>query len=180
MQIHDQNTLLDALLEQYRDALAGDFDAYRNHCYRVLNFTLIQCENTADTVSKTAIAVAFHDLGIWQARTFDYLPPSRRMAKDYLIANEQPDWIDDVDAMIANHHKLRRLRNLPVDALPELFRRADWVDVTLGTLCFDLPRSFVTEVMARFPGEGFHKRLVQLTLKRMVTHPFSPLPMMRL
>ena len=180
MQIHDQNTVLDELLETYRDALASDFDAYRNHCYRVLNFTLIQCENTADTINKTAIAVAFHDLGIWQARTFDYLAPSRRLARDYLIASERSDWVADVDIMIANHHKLRRHRHLPVDALPEVFRRADWVDVSRGVLCFDLPRTFVAEVMAHFPGEGFHKRLVQLTLKRMMTHPFSPLPMMRL
>ena len=38
----------------------------------------------------------------------------------------------------------------------------------------------VNEVYARWPSAGFHRRLVQLSLARLRTHPWSPLPMLRL
>lgn len=187
MQIYDQVTLLDEILGSHRAALGCDYEPYRHHCYRVLNFTLAQCENTADTVSKVAIATAFHDLGIWTARTFDYLPPSRRLARDYLDSIARSAWQAEIDIMIAQHHRMRRIRDGGAEParpgeppLAELFRRADWIDVSLRWLTFDLPRDFINDVCDRFPDEGFHTRLMQMTLRRMATHPFSPLPMMRL
>ena len=35
-------------------------------------------------LNKGAVAVAFHDLGIWTDNTLDYLPPSVNRAKTYL------------------------------------------------------------------------------------------------
>ena len=61
----------------------------------------------------------------------------------------------------------------------ETFRRADWIDVSNGMLRFGLPRAVVREVRRTFPDAGFHRRLLQLTLRRFRRHPLSPLPMMR-
>lgn len=64
--------------------------------------------------------------------------------------------------------------------LVEPFRRADWVDVSRGLIRFGLPRSFLREVFATWPAAGFHKKLVQLELGRLRTHPWNPLPMVKL
>ena len=171
--------LLDELLERHRDALGGDFTAYRNHCSRVVNFCAALSSGEAEPLRKMAIAAAFHDLGIWTDHTFDYLAPSERLAEVYLSGEGKPEWIAEVTAMIGQHHKLTRYRQEPA-ALVEAFRKADMVDVSMGLVRYGLPKTFVKEVLAAFPNAGFHKRLAQLFGQRMRTKPWSPMPMMKL
>lgn len=169
---------LDALLHAHAPHLGSDAAGYRHHAYRVANFYWLLAPGDAEALEKLCIAVAFHDLGIWTARTFDYLPPSRALARNHLQAIGKPAWQEDVDAMIDHHHRIRRMPP-DRDASVETFRRADWIDVSNGALRFGLSRDVVREVRTRFPDVGFHRRLPQLTLQRLRRHPLSPLPMMR-
>ena len=178
MKIHLQAPLLDQILETWRAQLGPDFASYRNHCYRVLNFCQAFCAEDPTVNEKICIAVAFHDLGIWTHHSFDYLAPSRQLAREYLVHHPRQPWTEEVEAMIENHHRVRTVTDRP-DWLVESFRKADWVDVSLGWIRMGLPRNFVAEVRASFPNAGFHKRLAMLTLQRLKTHPWSPLPMMR-
>jgi hypothetical protein len=176
--------LLDSILEDWRPALAQDFNAYKNHCYRVLNFCLaLNTEHTKTLLKikldKISIAAAFHDLGIWTHQTFDYLAPSRQLAREFLANTDQDAWQEEIEAMIEQHHKIKWYKNNPI-WLVEPFRKADWVDISKGFLKFGLPASFIKETQKCFPNAGFHKRLVALTWKRFKQHPFNPLPMMKL
>jgi hypothetical protein len=179
MKNHEQAPILDAILERWRVPLGGDFDAYKNHCYRVLNFCLAFCGESGETMSKVSIAAAYHDLGIWANNTYDYLAPSKQLAHAHLSKSHQSAWSEEIETMIEQHHKLRKYRANP-NWLVEPFRKADWIDVSRGRLKFGLPSSFVAETLSTFPNAGFHKRLFALTKQRLKTHPFSPLPMMRL
>jgi hypothetical protein len=174
-----QAPILDGILESWRAPLGGDFAAYSNHCYRVLNFCLAFCGESAETVSKVSIAVAFHDLGIWTDHTYDYLAPSKQLARAYLAKSNQGAWSEEIETMIEQHHRRRKYK-ANHGWLVEPFRKADWIDVTRGRLKFGLPSAFVAETLSKFPNAGFHKRLIALTKQRLKTHPFSPLPMMRL
>ncbi len=170
---------LDAILERHADALGPDRTPYRHHAYRVINFCAALASAPSDeALEKMQIAVAFHDLGIWTDHTFDYLPPSRGRAGAYLRASGREAWLPEIDAMILEHHKLRRYKENS-GWLVEAFRRADLVDVSYGARAFGLPRALVRDVYARYPDEGFHARLVQLAWQRFKQHPLSPLPMMR-
>ena len=172
--------LLDELLERYAPALGHDFTAYRNHTYRVMTFCTLLARGGAETTrQKIAIAAAFHDLGIWTDHTFDYVPPSERLAQGYLVQTGHADWVPELGAMIHEHHKITRYRSNPT-WLVEAFRQADLVDVSRGMFTFGLPRSFLREVFSVFPNAGFHKRLIQLALRRFLSHPLNPLPMYRL
>jgi hypothetical protein len=179
MKIYEQAPILDGILEGWRVPLSRDFAAYRNHCYRVLNFCLAFHGESAETMSKVSIAAAFHDLGIWANKTYDYLGPSKQLARKYLAKTNKGAWSEEIETMIEQHHKLRKYEINP-NWLTEPFRKADWVDISKGMLKFGLPSIFVAETMSRFPNAGFHKRLIALTIQRLKTHPFSPLPMMRL
>jgi hypothetical protein len=88
------------------------------------------------------------------------------------------DWIPEIEAMIANHHKITPSGADP-HWLVESFRRADWIDVSRGLRRFGLPRTFIAAVTAAWPNAGFHRRLVQLTLARFRKHPLTPLPMVK-
>src|SRR5678816_3071087 len=85
---------IDAVLNDHASVLGDDFVAYRNHVYRVVNFC-VAIAGGRDDLEKIAIAAAFHDLGIWTDRTFDYIAPSIARARTYLVERAREDWITD-------------------------------------------------------------------------------------
>lgn len=168
---------LDAILAAHAEALGGDLSLYRNHGYRVANLALILSEAAPSRREKLAIAAAFHDLGIWTDGSFDYLAPSVRLATEHLERVGQAAWIDEIAAMILNHHKISTSAG---GGLVEAFQRADWADVSRGLRRWGLPRATIAALYAAFPDAGFHAKLVRLELGRLRTHPWNPLPMLRL
>jgi len=169
---------VEEVLDVHASKLGHDLTAYRNHVYRVVNLSVAILGDTRRELEKIAVAAVFHDLGIWTNKTFDYIAPSVALAREYLAARGMADWTREIEAMIVNHHKVTSARPDP-QSLVESFRRADWIDVTRGLRRFGLPRSFIAAVAATWPGAGFHRRLVELTMDRWRKHPLSPLPMLK-
>jgi hypothetical protein len=168
---------IDDVLDEYASALGNDIVAYRHHVYRVVNLCAAMSVGVG-RIEQFAVAGVFHDLGIWTDRTFDYIAPSIDLARRYLVARRREDWIPDISTTIAEHHKITRSTAAP-SALVEAFRRADWVDVTGGLRGFGIPRCFIARLFATWPDAGFHRRLVQLAVRRLRTHPLHPLPMVK-
>lgn len=171
--------ILDEILGAHSTELGSDMAGYRNHTYRVVNFCAAFSARATESLDKLAIAAAFHDIGIWTDGTFDYLQPSIRAATAYLRCSGRVTWVEEINRMILEHHKISHFRETPT-WLVEPFRRADWVDVSMGLVTFGLARAQIREIFSMWPSAGFHKRLVQLSLRRLRTNPWSPLPMMRL
>jgi hypothetical protein len=178
MTIHARLPLLDEILSPWTEAIGADLAGYRNHVYRIVNFSLAMRVCTDDERRKLITAACFHDLGIWSDHTVDYLPPSIARARGYLNDRGLEHWLPDVEPMIAFHHQLTAHAD---DARPlvEVFRRADLVDVSLGIVRFGLPRSYVARVKAQFPNAGFHRRLVRLAATGFLTQPLRPLPFIK-
>ena len=169
--------ILESVLERHALELGDDLTPYKNHTYRVVN--LCVALSSIDQLEKIATAAAFHDLGIWTDRTFDYLLPSVRLARDYLTRSGKPEWTSEITEMILEHHKISPYRG-KLHGLVEPLRRADWVDVSLGLFTFGLSRKLIREILSTWPSAGFHKRLVHLELNHLRIHPWNPLPMLRL
>jgi HD domain len=170
--------IVEEVLGDHASALGHDFIAYRNHVYRVVNLCLAIVGDSRVELEKVAVAAVFHDLGIWTNKTFDYIAPSVAIARQHLAARGLADWIPEIEAMIVNHHKVTAYRANP-QSLVESFRRADWIDVSRGLRRFGVPRPLIAAVAATWPGAGFHRRLVELTIDRFSEHPLTPLPMVR-
>jgi hypothetical protein len=168
---------LDAILNTYREQIGVDFIGYRNHCYRVLNIyqALGLLYDVKVDLEQAAIALAFHDLGIWTDHTVDYLPPSIREAKAYLATRPEIDEMQTI-LMISQHHKIRTFM---FDTEVELFRQADLVDFSLGMVRNGLDKTFIRTIKEAFPNAGFHKRLLQLGVMNVIKHPLKPAPMMK-
>ena len=171
--------LIDAVLDAHRAALGADFAGYRNHAYRVANLCAALAPRGSERLETIAAAAAFHDLGIWTASTFDYIAPSVAGAAGWLAGRGCQSSIAEVSAMIADHHKISASAADPA-SLVEPFRQADWIDVLWGFPSFGLPRAFVRAVRSNWTDDGFHARLLQLAARRLLTHPRSPLPMLKL
>src|SRR4029077_18895282 len=95
---------VDDVLNDYATALGEDFSGYRNHVYRVVNLCVAIAGPSE--LEKIAVAAVFHDLGIWTKGTFDYIAPSIALSHDYTAAHGRQDWTAEIEAMIANHHKI--------------------------------------------------------------------------
>lgn len=169
--------ILDEVLHAHAAVLGRDFAGYRNHTYRMTNFCLALLGPDAPR-EQVVMAAAFHDIGIWTAGTFDYLEPSVAAATQHLMRSGRAAWVPEIATMIREHHKLLAYRG-ESERIVEPFRRADIVDVSHGLFRFGLERRFLREVFSRWPDEGFHRKLAHLSVGRLLTHPWSPLPMVR-
>jgi hypothetical protein len=169
------NEIIEALLQKFRPAIGVDYDRYRNHIYRVfLNCLLLDTDKNNE--EKYAIAVVFHDIGIWTNHTIDYLDPSIAQARTYLTETGKQDWIDEITSMIYWHHKISVYRGR-YEKTVENFRKADWIDVSLGLLTFGADKHAIQENRSRLPNLGFHLFLTKEITKNFFRHPLNPLPM---
>ena len=179
MDVIDFHPTIENLFQSWREPLGQDYVPYRNHVYRVFNFSVKLADADGDLVEKLAVVSAFHDIGIWLDRTFDYIEPSVLHASEFLLANKRCSWISSVAKTIREHHKL-----LPWigngSNLVESFRRADWLDVCFVVFPTKLETSFTDNVLQTFPRSGFHFRLACLALPWILRHPLRPLPMFKL
>lgn len=176
MKIEDDIPLLNSILSNFSTQLGDDFDGYRNHVYRMIHFCFAQGKMSEDEKQMIVIAASFHDLGIWTAKTFDYIPPSKTLAMEYLVQNGLNSVAPQIEQMIGEHHKLWPFKG---DRLTEIFRRGDLSDLSLGAVKSGIPRSYIREVKSRFPNAGFHKYLVRLAAGWICRHPLRPVPVLK-
>ena len=174
MDLISQNNIIDRILNSYKPELGNDFEQYRNHVYRVYNFALPYVKSTLD-IEILSVATAFHDLGIWTNRTFDYLKPSIYLAKQYALNNHlNIDSIIQIETIINEHHKLTKIKT---SLIAEIFRQADLVDLSLGLIRHGRKGQEIRMVRNFFPNKGFHVNLLKLFLKNLLKKPWKPLPM---
>ena len=171
------NETIDAILLSYKHELSGDYDKYRNHVYRVFNLTLLLSTTEGDDYKALEIASAFHDIGIWTNKTFDYLAPSITLSRNYLHQNGLLHLENRVAEIINNHHKLS-IYELSAEA--EAFRKADLIDLSFGLFNFGIKREQLKALNRQFPSLGFHRFIIWQATKNMFKHPLNPLPMMKM
>lgn len=173
--------LLNNLLEPWKERLGDDFEGYKNHILRVLNFVFYLVDLDETKMAKVITAAAYHDLGIWKNSidNADYIDDSVHLAKIYLHKNLLHSWDDEVSLIISEHHKLTTYKN---DEFPlvDIFRQADLIDFSKGVVKFGIPNDFVKTVISIIPNKGFHKKLGNLTLLQIKKNPLNPLPMLKL
>ncbi|MBD2182481.1 HD domain-containing protein [Planktothrix sp. FACHB-1355] len=178
MEILADIPLLEKILAPWQETMGSNYQPYKNHVYRVVNFCLMLHQCTPDDREKSIVAGCFHDLGIWTDKTVDYLAPSVKLAKKYLKENSQEQWSNEIELMIERHHQITKYRNSEYP-LVEVFRKADWVDVSKGIRSFGLSKHDIQKVLDTFPNLGFHQILFNLAKAELLTYRRNPLPMMK-
>ena len=188
--VYTSHPVMDAVLEYHKGAIdVTDYDKYRNHCLRVLSFagyyyqSYIPKEHRKgvappeDVLNVMAVALAYHDIGLWTAKELDYLEPSvATLNQDWA----KPDLVERLPAfsetdletariMILQHHKFTEWKpsaeqNPEIDqAAVNAVRRGDWADATLGLIKTGLPPSHLEQAYNLIPEAGFHAMLAGMT-----------------
>ncbi|MDB5226858.1 MAG: hypothetical protein JWN78_1051 [Bacteroidota bacterium] len=176
MEVIKQYPLIEEIFSSYEKILGEDLEKYKNHVYRVFNYCLFLGDKTDE--EKYAVAGVFHDLGIWTNDTFDYLQPSIALATKYLTQHNKEKDAEEISLMIDHHHKITSYKN-KFENTVEIFRKADWTDVSMSVIHFEIPKSFIADVEKQFPYKAFHMKLVKLFLSNFTQHPIKPLPMFK-
>lgn len=135
-------------------------------------------DNAIQHQEKYAVAAAFHDLGIWTNKTFDYLDPSAELAKIWLTREGKQEWVPEILQMIDMHHKITRYSG-EYEKTVEIFRKADWIDLSYGMLRYKIPGMQIRELIRQFPTKGFHRFLLRKSILNFLRHPLNPLPMFK-
>lgn len=172
------NHIIDQLIQPYQSLIGADFDKYKNHVYRVyLNCKML--DDNPENEEKYAIASVFHDIGIWTDHTLDYLKPSIIKAKEYLNEMGKLLWMYEIALMIDMHHKTTKYQG-KYEAIVEVFRKADWMDVSLGLLTFGADKQNIKTNQREYKNLGFHLFLLKAVTKNFLQRPFrNPLPMLK-
>lgn len=175
--MHYTDKTIDDLLNHFKAAIGKDYDKYRNHVYRVfLNCLMIDPQ--PEHKEKYAIAAVFHDIGIWTDHTIDYLAPSIAQLHHYLSESKQQSFAEEITLMIYWHHKIS-LYNGSYNHTVETFRKADWIDVSLGLLHFGYSSGKIRMNRKALPNLGFHLFLIRKIIRNLFIHPLKPLPMFK-
>lgn len=171
------NAVIETLLLSFQPVMGKDYEKYRNHVYRVfLNCVLIDPDRQHQ--EKYAIVAVFHDIGIWTDHTIDYLDPSIAQLNQYFNTTGKQEWIEECSCMIHWHHKTSSYSG-PYAQTVETFRKADWIDVSLGLITYGYDKHRISEHRRMLPNRGFHWFLVKKIARNLFRHPLNPLPMFR-
>lgn len=183
MQVELTYPLADEILKQFKTVIGKDYDGYRNHVIRMLNFChylLAKDGKVSEQDSqKLQIAAAFHDIALWTDNRVDYLVPSYQQCDKYLQQHGLMEWQQELQIIIDCHHLLSQYRG-PYERLVEVFRKADLVDFSCGLVKNGVDGQFVKAVRKALPNAGFHQCLMRFSWLQLTRAPLNPMPMLRI
>jgi hypothetical protein len=155
---------LDRFISLYRDKLGVDVTGYRGHCLRVFSFTLHLLGGNVTATEREAIAtaLAFHDIALWSDNALSYLEPSVAQAFKHVNGN-----LALIRDCIEQHHKITPFssNNPRHDQIVNAFRKADWIDASLGLVHFGIGKANIRRVLSTIPNDGFHNALLKFSLQ---------------
>ncbi len=178
MNINQNIPLLEEILNDWKDDIGSNMQGYKNHLYRMIHCCFALYDANEEEQKKIVIAACFHDLGLFTEKTVDYLPPSVKLARAYLIDNGLTNWTTEIELMIDLHHKIRPVKNQEFPLI-EIFRRADLADFSLGLVRGGVPKKLMKELKSVFPNAGFHKMVMREQGKWLLKQPLNPFPIMK-
>lgn len=167
--------IMDNILESYKGYLGADYQKYRGHCYRLINY-MIALGLGEEDLEVCQYAIPFHDLGIWTAQTMDYLAPSCEEAIKYIKKNNENIDSKQVSNIINNHHKITKIKG---DSGAELLRKADLIDLTTSFVSFGIDKKTKKIIKQRFPYHGFQFFIYKKVMKHAIRNILNPFPMLK-
>ena len=170
--VYSKHFILDGELERLLEYIPpDDFEGYRNHCLRVMSFAKFHMpeyvyEEYPNAMNIVAMALAYHDVGLWTDGELNYLEPSAKRMESYIKAEGvfEEKQIAIAREIIMQHHKFTDYSSSSkaVDAMVNAIRKADWADATVGIIRFGLPASLLEAAYAKVPEAGFHAMLADM------------------
>lgn len=170
------NSVVDGILDDWATVIGKNYNRYRNHVYRVFNYSMAFNDYRNQDEATIAFAACFHDIIVWSEHKFENQTLNIEEVKEYIANQELGVDLHVVSLMIKNHHKVRSYVG-EEERLVENFRKADLTDVSKGRVRFGLKQHSVQLCQDTFAYKGFHSAMRRKTISNFIRRPFRPLPM---
>ena len=139
--IINQSDIIETHLQTYHDQLGIHYESYRNHCYRVLTYTmhfLKDVKNIYNDIIETSIV--YHDLGL-----YNIVPIEEDSNIDHIVANSYLDesaylayqntksiyttkQLEFQSKIISSHHKLWPFGNAGINIILYIILRIRFIE----------------------------------------------------
>jgi len=153
------NDNVESTLEKYKKIIGDDIDGYRNHIYRVLSYTMHFLHGERKYLPQIAVALVFHDIGLWTDSTLAYLEPSSNRAVLEGKGKFNEDDMNLIKSIVYWHHKITSYDGPHADIVNAV-RKSDWIDATMGVVTYGMPKLHINSVSQAIPNAGFHATLM--------------------
>jgi hypothetical protein len=168
--IYKHSPDLDDELFGLAEKIGSDFSGYRNHCNRVLTFTNYflpewVSKELPEAMELAAVALAYHDVGLWTDKALNYLEPSVAQLEKALHDKYSATELAIMKDIVLQQLKVTDFtsdRGKAADALVNAVRKANWADLTMGIVRFGMPAALVEAAYDTIAEAGFHKMLMGL------------------
>eukprot|EP01006_Ploeotia_vitrea_P055791 TRINITY_DN68032_c0_g1_i1.p1 TRINITY_DN68032_c0_g1~~TRINITY_DN68032_c0_g1_i1.p1 ORF type:complete len:214 (+),score=31.46 TRINITY_DN68032_c0_g1_i1:38-679(+) len=151
--------ILDKHLTKYQDVIGKDYEGYKGHLYRVLSYTMHYLGGDNKYRNIIEVALVYHDLGLWTDHTMAYLEPSTALAQKEMAGEYSAEELQLLDNLIMYHHKITPWHG-PHEDVVNAFRKADWIDATMGVVAHGMPKAAIAKVTNAIAEAGFHQTLL--------------------
>ena len=175
MDLIKDNETFEAIFQEHKLVLGKDFEHYRGHCYRILNYMNYWKLNEVE-FKTCEVAIPFHDMGIWTHKTMDYLEVSFEGAKKYIEEKKLDIEKDSLENIIVNHHKISKIKD---NSLAEKLRKADLIDLSFGVIKFGIDQKAMHSIVSEFPFLEFQQVIFKKVFSHAVRNILNPFPMLK-
>ncbi len=155
--------LLDILLEPWKETLGQDYDAYKNHALRTINYCYFILPNNEEVLQHVIITAAYHQLGLWIKNNKDYSSTSA----ETLIDNSEKIGFNPVPKhiiqAIIKHSSLTKEFGKN-DLFAYTFWRAFRIEMSMGYSEQGLPSDFIDQVRTCIPTKHYNKIVTEKLL----------------
>lgn len=173
MQVQLHYPVVDEILGDFKNIIGTDYDGYRNHIYRTLNYCDFMLEDISnEEQKKLQIAAVFHDIAMWTHKSANYIEPSVFDCKSYLVRHCLGSWEKELAVIINMHHNFFSYKG-EFEDLAELFRKADFIDFSFGIIRYKVPTYFIKRVEKELPTAGFHRCLFKFSCRQLFLKPWT-------
>lgn len=158
VEIITSNEVIETNLNRYKDVIGDDYLGYRNHLYRVLTYSQHFLHGDTTYLSEIAMALVYHDIGLWTDSTLAYLEPSSFRAETEGKEGFSDAQMELIKSLVYWHHKITPFRGAHADIVNAV-RKADWIDASMGLITQRMPKSVIQKVSEGIPAAGFYDTL---------------------
>jgi hypothetical protein len=165
-----------ACLDKLRELSGETEGSMERHCARVLAIAVELGRRRGLELDRELLGCAawLHDAGLYEgaASAAAYVTDGRRLVAEVLAPFSWPaERLRVCGDAVERHHALRAQWKLGPEV--ELLRRADLVDVSAGVVSYGLERSWLKDLFARVPRDGFFRGLLPLLGRTLRDRPLS-------
>lgn len=161
IKIIERDDNVERFLKKYISYIGKDYDAYRNHIYRVLTYSIHFLHGSTNHLDTIAAALVFHDIGLWTNSSLAYIKPSCELAKRVMKkAKMSPRQVNLAQDIIYYHHKIFDFEDVDGSKINaevvNAVRKADWIDASMGLIQHGMPKVHIQNVTKTIPTYNFH------------------------